>query len=85
MGEEKVELNLIFVVNDAQRIQVDLSRRYWIVYRTGEPSFPGQLADREATDKFATEPGHAFSSTPFLFRKCCITVRYVFKGRPIFP
>ncbi|CAB9498378.1 expressed unknown protein [Seminavis robusta] len=61
------------------RVQVDLSRRYWLVYRMGIPCFAGQLADREATDKLAhdrRETGQDLTATPFLFRKCCICVSW---------
>lgn len=63
------------------RVQVDLTRRYWIVYRMGTPCFKGQLADRAATeklanDRLASKDKIKSATAPFLFRKCCITVSW---------
>lgn len=61
------------------RVQVDLSRRFWVIYRMGIPCFSGQFADREATEKLANdrrENGDDLTATPFLFRKCCIAVSW---------
>ena len=54
------------------RVQVDLSRRYWVIYRYGIPSFPGQLWDETATERLDTYDG---ARRP-LFRRACITVSW---------
>jgi hypothetical protein len=66
------------------RVTVDLSRRYWTVYRYNVPSFPGQLPDRIACQKLAAErleaaeksPGVETFQTPLLYKKACIVVSW---------
>jgi hypothetical protein len=54
------------------RVQADLSRRYWVIYRYGIPSFTGQLWDEAATERLNTDDG---ARRP-LFRRACITVSW---------
>lgn len=60
------------------RVNVDIARRYWMVYRYNAPSFQGQKPDDEATQKVAVEFAERQEpcSTPVLFRKACITVSW---------
>lgn len=60
------------------RVNVDISRRYWIVCRYNVPSFTGQLPDNAATTKVALEfaARQEPCSTPMLYRKCCIVVSW---------
>lgn len=55
------------------RVQVDLSRRYWVIYRFGVPSYPGQFPDTMATNLLRQSRGE---SQPCLYRKACITVTW---------
>lgn len=55
------------------RVQVDLSRRYWVIYRFGQPSYPGQFADAAATSLLRQSRG---DSQPCLYKKACITVTW---------
>ena len=55
------------------RVQVDLSRRYWVIYRFGQPSYPGQFADAAATGLLRQSRG---DSQPCLYKKACITVTW---------
>lgn len=48
------------------RVQVDLSRRYWVVYRYDVPAFAGQVSTKACTGRLETS----------LFRKACITVTW---------
>ena len=54
------------------RVQVDLSRRYWVVYNYGIPAFRGQMWDEVSTEKSAC---HGGLRKP-LFRRACITVTW---------
>ena len=55
------------------RIQVDLSRRYWVIYRFGQPSYAGQFADMTATERLRQSRGEI---QPCLYKKSCITVTW---------
>eukprot|EP00546_Thalassionema_frauenfeldii_P002078 CAMPEP_0178936848 /NCGR_PEP_ID=MMETSP0786-20121207/25414_1 /TAXON_ID=186022 /ORGANISM="Thalassionema frauenfeldii, Strain CCMP 1798" /LENGTH=498 /DNA_ID=CAMNT_0020615323 /DNA_START=92 /DNA_END=1588 /DNA_ORIENTATION=+ len=55
------------------RVQVDLSRRYWVIYSYGGPSYAGQFADMTATNRVRQEQG---SACPCLYKKACITVTW---------
>jgi len=54
------------------RVQVDLSRRYWVVYNFGMPAFLGQMWDEAATER---SPYRGGWRKP-LFRRACITVTW---------
>ena len=55
------------------RVQVDLSRRYWVVYRYGVPAFADQACDVASTLKLSSREGPPQKP---LFRKACITVSW---------
>jgi len=55
------------------RVQVDLSRRYWIIYRYGQPAYSGQFPDMYATMKLRDLRGE---SAPCLYKQACITVSW---------
>mmetsp|Transcript_1856 Transcript_1856/g.2847 ORF Transcript_1856/g.2847 Transcript_1856/m.2847 type:complete len:518 (+) Transcript_1856:80-1633(+) len=55
------------------RVQVDLSRRYWVIYSYGSPSYAGQFADMTATNRLRQERGE---ESPCLYKKACITVTW---------
>lgn len=55
------------------RVQVDLSRRYWVIYRFGKPSYQGQFADMTATTALRQARGE---TQPCLYKKSCITVTW---------
>ena len=55
------------------RVQVDISRRYWVVYRYGCPTYAGQFADLDATSRLRGSRG---DDQPCLFKRCCITVTW---------
>lgn len=48
------------------RVQVDLSRRYWVVYRYGVPAFAGQVCSKTSRGRLEMP----------LYRKACITVTW---------
>lgn len=66
------------------RVNVDMARRYWTIYRYEAPSFPGQLPDKTATQKIAAERIEAAESkpdlesfqTPLLYKKASIVVSW---------
>jgi hypothetical protein len=66
------------------RVNVDMARRYWTIYRYEVPSFPGQLPDKTATQKLAAERIEAAESnpdlesfqTPLLYKKASIVVSW---------
>ena len=55
------------------RVQVDLSRRYWVIYRYGVPTYAGQFADLYATMKLREARG---DRAPCLYKNACITVSW---------
>ena len=55
------------------RVQVDLSRRYWDIYRFGIPTYAGQFADMTATLRLREARGEL---QPCLYKKACITVSW---------
>jgi hypothetical protein len=55
------------------RVQVDLSRRYWVIYRFGAPAYAGQFADMTATTMLRQSRGER---QPCLYKKACITVTW---------
>ena len=64
MGAEQDDFKL--------RVQVDLSRRYWVVYNYGVPAFEGQMWDEVATERSTQRDGWRKP----LFRRACITVTW---------
>lgn len=54
------------------QVQVDLSRRYWVVYHYGVPAFSGQMWDENATERLSYRGGWRKP----LFRRACITVTW---------
>lgn len=60
------------------RVTVDLSRRYWTVYRYNVPAFAGQKPDEEATSKLASECAERGDKRdpPKLYRKGCVIVSW---------
>eukprot|EP00522_Entomoneis_paludosa_P004787 CAMPEP_0172474660 /NCGR_PEP_ID=MMETSP1065-20121228/69470_1 /TAXON_ID=265537 /ORGANISM="Amphiprora paludosa, Strain CCMP125" /LENGTH=513 /DNA_ID=CAMNT_0013232847 /DNA_START=14 /DNA_END=1552 /DNA_ORIENTATION=+ len=66
------------------RIEVDVARRYWTIYRYEETSFDDQRPDKGATERLAAErlrkaerePIVDNFKTPFLFRKACVIVSW---------
>lgn len=56
------------------RVNVDLARRYWIVYRYNKPVFDGQQPDEELSNVLA--PQSPSLQAPKLFKVCCITVSW---------
>jgi hypothetical protein len=61
------------IANYVLRVQVDLTRRYWVIYRYGQPAYPGQFADMYATMKLRELRG---DSAPCLYKAACITVSW---------
>jgi hypothetical protein len=55
------------------RVQVDLSRRYWVIYSFGSPVFSGQFPDMEATARMREVRGE---DRPCLYKRACITVSW---------
>lgn len=55
------------------RVQVDLSRRYWVIYRYGVPTYEGQFVDLYATMKLREARG---DRAPCLYKNACITVSW---------
>lgn len=66
------------------RVNVDIARRYWILYKFEEASFPGQKPDKEATERLVFQrlqeaeknPGIESFNTTFLFRKAVVVVSW---------
>lgn len=59
--------------NYVLRVQVDLTRRYWVIYRYGKPAYQGQFADMYATMKLRELRGE---NAPCLYKVACITVSW---------
>lgn len=66
------------------RVNADLSRRYWTIYRYDTPTFEGQVPDKEATDKVTIDrlnraeinPEQDSFRTPKLYKKGCVVVSW---------
>lgn len=66
------------------RVNVDIARRNWVVYRYNEPVFEGQMIDKDATNKLASERfalqadtyKEDLRTTPPLYKRCLITVSW---------
>ena len=66
------------------RVEVDVARRYWTIYRYDEVTFEDQAPDKAATErcaaerlrKYEKEPVVDHFKTPFLFRKAVIIVSW---------
>jgi hypothetical protein len=63
------------------RVNADITRRYWIVYRFRVPTFQGQLPDTEATEKLRFEQTDEDGTLMVpeivpLYKRCCITAQY---------
>lgn len=56
------------------RVQVDLSRRFWVVYSYDTPAFVGQLPDQDATEKLDQNKKHVMCRESSLYRKMCMTI-----------
>lgn len=58
------------------RVNVDIRRRHWTIYRFNKRTFENQLPDYDATEKVAVEFASLCQlvATPVLFKACRITV-----------
>lgn len=55
------------------RVEVDLARRYWVIYSFGVPAYGGQFVDMDATMRLKEGLGERL---PCLYKRACLTVSW---------